>query len=310
LIFQSIHSEEKRKVLFEKIKQKPKHASIVNTICKNLLCEVEGEARRKVNAILLHPEIRKHYLKYLHSINNRRKVKGLLYLKDAKILPDGEIQRVVKLLDHKLHYLAHASALAILGSAKSQLHKSTIIHMCNRSEDCKYTLVELFWEFWKNEFVSKESKNKCFQVLLSSEDISLEVKGLLVRVISSLDEHHFAIYFHDILKFTLSSEYGRTRHSFLASLITAIAKSDYAIAEREIMEAYSIENIEVKLSVVKALWKFKTNFAINHLSKIYLESTDSIKKEISYLVKDDKEMSRQILISGITTKYVEKFEGE
>ena len=300
LIFEAMHDVEKSNVLFEKLNKTPKHVSIVNAICKDLLEEVEGEVEKKVEGILNHPQIRKHYLSYLNSFNNRKKVKGLLYLKDIHTLPDDEEAEVLKLLEHRLHYLSHAGALVILASKKSHLHEKTLIFSCKRAEDCRYTVVELLWEYWNNDFVSRESKEKCFQSLLGSESISLEMKALLVRIISTFNEHHFSIYFHEILKFILGTEQDSRNLSFVASLINALGKSGYIKAEKEVIQAFSITSKEIRIAVVNALVQFKTSNAIHELVKIYKTSTEYLKKEISFIIEHDAELTKQIITSEST----------
>lgn len=297
LIFEAMHDEEKSNVLFERLNKNPKQVSIVSAICKDLLEEVEGDAEKKVKGVLRHPEIKKHYLSYLNSFNNRRKVKGLLYLKDIQTLPHDQEAEVFKLLEHRLHYLSHAGALVILASKKSHLHEKTLIFSCQRSENCRYTVIELLWEYWNNNFVSRETKEKCFQSLLGSESISLEMKALLVRIISTFNEHHFSIYFHEILKFILGSEQNSRNFSFIASLINALGKSRYVKAEKEVIKAFSIKSKEIRIAVIKALVQFKTDNAVSELIKIYKTSTEYLKKEISFTIEHDDELTEQIITS-------------
>lgn len=306
IIFDAMRDEESKEFLFELLSKNPKHVSVVKEVCKELFEEVEGETKNSIIEILEHPLINKHYVEYLNSRSNKRKVKALLYFKSIKVIPDSEIDTVEALLDHRLHYLAHASALAILGSSKKHLHESVLIGMCKRSEDCKYTFVELLWEYWENEFISKEEKSTCFQVLLSSEEISLDMKALLVRIISSFQEHRFSIYFHDILKFLNNLELHDKQHSFQAALITALTKLDYKQAEEEIIKAISVDSKKVKLAVVKALVEFKTETAIRELAHIYNNSKKYVKKEISFAIEYDDDLSKQVLSPGASVDQINK----
>jgi hypothetical protein len=293
-----------REGLFELLRTKSKHIPIVKEVCTELLRDVGGETKNSVIEILEHPLIKDHYLKYFNSYNKKRKVKSLLYFRSIKTLPDAQESRAVSLLDHRLHYLAHASALVILASAKDNLHESVLIKMCKRSEDCKYTFVELLWEYWDNEFISKQEKLICFQVLLGSEDTSVEMKALLVRIISSFNEKEFSIYFHDILKFLIELDLQKKHYPFLAALINALGKFDFKTAEEEIIKATSVDNKLVKIAAIRALIKFKTTRAIQELEIIYSASKGYLKKEISYLIEHDPNLSKLILRSEATVKNI------
>lgn len=306
LVFESMRSDESRESLFDLISKKPKDVSIVKEVCKDLLKEVEGETKNSVIEILEHPLIRSHYLKYLNSFNKKRKVKALLYFKSIKVIPDTEINTIKELLDHRLHYLAHAGALAILASSKKHLHESTLIHMSMRSEDCKYTFVELLWEYWDNEFVFKDEKFSCFQILLGSENISLDMKALLVRIISSFNEDEFSIYFHDVLKFLNELELSERQYSFHAALITALAKFDYKEAEGDIIKAASVDSEEVKIAAVRALFKFRTEKSIEELVHMYKTSEEYLKKEISFAFEYDEKLKNQIITSEVSLNKIKK----
>lgn len=304
LVFESMRNNEARESLFELLRVNPKHIPIVKEVCSDLLNEVGGETKNSVIEILEHPLIKDHYLKYFNSFNKKRKVKSLLYLRSIKTIPDSEVSRAISLVDHRLHYLAHASALVILASAKDNLHESVLIKMCKRSEDCKYTVVELLWEYWDNEFIPKEEKLICFQVLLGSEDISVEMKALLVRIISSFNEKEFSIYFYDLLKFLIELDLQKKHYSFLAALISALGKFDFKTAEEEIIKATSVDNKAVKIAAIRALIKFKTTRAIQELVTIYSTSKDYLKKEISYLTEHDMDLSKTIVRSEVSVKNI------
>lgn len=306
LVFEAMHKESKSVFLFDKLNKNPDHVPVINEICKELLEDVEGEAEEKVKAVLNHPTIRKHYLSYLKSFSNRKKVKGLLYLKNIQSLPDNEEGEVFKLLNHRLHYLSHAGAMVILASPKKHLHEKTLIYSCKRSEDCKYTFVELLWEYWKNDSVSRQTKSECFQSLLGTEEISLDMKALLVRVISTFDEHHFSIYFHEILKFILRSDSDRRNYSFIAALINALEKSGYVNAEKEVLKSFSIKNKKIRIAAVKALVKFKTTTAIRELTEIYSNSKEYLKKEISFIIEHDEELSKKIIPSKAVVSFLKE----
>ncbi len=298
LIFESMDEKNSEDILISNLEEEPDHISILNFICHNILKEVEGERAEQIKQLLKHPLIKEYYLNYLESGSERKKIKALIYLKDSKFLSDTFEKKVIGYLDHDKRYIAHAAALAILSSANTELHYDTIHKVAEKYSDASFLMIEILWEYWMNENVSKKEKHKTIQKLLGSENLTLDLKSILVKIISGFNEQDFGMYLHNLLKFISEAERSKDQIKFIAALIEALGKMGYTESESTVMELLKSDVSEIKEACLFALSAFKTESSVNQLEKEYLKGGIEIRKEISFLAGKDRTLQKVMKIDS------------
>lgn len=302
LILRATDQEEARQKLFREIEDHPGQIPVITEITHQILSDINGQMAQQVVDLLTHEQIMLYHKKLFRSRSDKKRIRALVYFRDCRQFPESERQNILNLLDHKHHYMAHAAASVILSSSQSQFHFETLIRICSRSDDKRFTTIELFWHYWNNQSLSSTQKQKCFQRILASNEISVDLKALLVETISSFDDYHFGIYFLEILECIESAGQLNEQEVFVISLVNALANSEYKPSLNTISSIYRKGNTSIKKACLKAFANFSTRESIKYIRQAFLHEGDQIRKYISYITNRIPQLSESISLKDLHTK--------
>jgi HEAT repeat protein len=186
-------------VRFKRMLTTPSELQNFATVLYELIEEFEGEERERLQKLLHLPALYTQKLQKLNSGNPESQIRACYYFGRLIYLRESVSDRIEWLLDSRDEYVSFAAASAMMASEDVGLRAKALIHHCITPGISRLSIIELMYQFHKQELEQGEQESEVILNLIQNDDTTDTAKLVLIRGTADIGYHQLIDFLYSYL---------------------------------------------------------------------------------------------------------------
>ncbi len=261
------------------LKGDPKKVSGFIEICIDLMKDLQGQSKEKIQQLLSVDLIQQIYSKKLKTGSLDEISEALIFFRHAEVYKEETKELIFSVLPHKNAEIAFAAALVLIKTEQYDIKFKVLKMMSNRNDIVPASILELLSGIKEAGNRRDEQLESMFMKLIKDDQIPAKNRIIIIRFIGEVKLYSIAPQLYHLLLFYLKDRNHQTKERMISALIEALGELQYRKVLRSIENLIDISNTIIKIGCVRALGSLAEKKSIKLLHIFFNDSEEDIRFE-------------------------------